>query len=255
MDTSPPTREQEADARAHDASTQHDQPTTPKDRNVHDPSMPTDAQDGKPPKTAPRACDDRIKAQKDKNERAARGYLQCAQKARDRQRQKETDGTLAPVRAWRRLTGTESADSARWRREAATDEAACARRATGVWASYSTPKDGDDYGLGPAPDTATKNAHRSERYERFVRALDRDSALDPLVNRAVIERYPWCVDMHLNAEEDDMRRIETARGRLWSLVNFEELPVVTTTKGWTDFNVGVCISDHAWRDYLAGVYY
>ncbi|QBZ81026.1 hypothetical protein pclt_cds_430 [Pandoravirus celtis] len=239
----------------HNMPMQHDQSNTAKGCDTDDPPAPTDAQDGKATKTAPQTYDDRIKAQKDKNERAARGYLQCAQKARDRQRQREADGTFAPARAWRRLTGTESADSARWRREAATDEAACASRARSAWASYSTPKDGDEYGLGPAPDTAAKNAHRSERYERLVRALDRDSTDVPLITRATIERYPWCVDMHLNAEEDETRRIAAANGRLWSLVNFEELPVVTTTKKWTNFNVGVCISDHAWRDYLAGVYY
>ncbi|AJF97970.1 hypothetical protein TW95_gp1236 [Pandoravirus inopinatum] len=253
MDTLPPTMEQEADA--HSAPMQHDRSNTPKERNADDPPAPTDAQGGKATKTTPQTYDDRIKAQKDKNERAARGYLQCAQKARDRQRQQEIDGTLAPARAWRRLMGTESADSARWRREAATEEAACASRARGAWASYSTPGDGDDYGLGPAPDTATKNAHRSERYQRLIHALDHDSTFDPLINRAAIERYPWCVDMHLNAEEDEMRRIAVANGRLWSLVNFKELPVVTTSKRWTDFHVGVCISDRAWRDHLAGVHY
>lgn len=196
-----------------------------------------------------------MKAQKVKIERTAHGYLQCAQRARDRQRQKETGGTLALTRAWRRLTGHESADGARWRREAAADESACARRAISAWASHSTPKDDDDYGLGPAPDTAAKNAHRSERYKRLVRALDRDTTFAPSAGRAAIERYPWCVDMHLNAEEDEMHRIATTNGRLWSLVDLDELPVVTTTKSWTNYNVGACISDHEWTDRLAGIHY
>lgn len=155
--------------------------------------------------------------------------------------------------------GTESADSARWRREAAADEAACARRAISTWASHSTTGDDDDQdndnGIGPAPDTAAKNAHRGERYERLVRALGRDRSFVPRIDRAAIERYPWCVDMHLNAEEDDMRRIAATNGRLWSAVYLGERPVAKTTKMWTDYNVGVCISDHDWRDHLAGIHY
>lgn len=247
-----------------------DRSNAPAEHDDGDSSAPADGQDDHAPKTASQTYWERIKAKKDKNERAARGYLWCAQKARDRQRQKEADGTSAPARAWRRLTGTESADSARWRREAAADEAACARRAVSTWASHSTTRDNadddddddgedddqdNDNGIGPAPDTAAKNAHRGERYERLVRALGRDRSFVPRIDRAVIERYPWCVDMHLNAEEDDMRRIAATNGRLWSAVYLGELPVVRTTKMWTDFRVGVCISDHDWRDHLAGIHY
>lgn len=78
--------------------------------------------------------DEATSQQRARNAEAARMYLDCASRARAQQ-QRDANTMPGPVRAWERLTGRESQETAARRREAARQEAACAERASAIWSS------------------------------------------------------------------------------------------------------------------------
>lgn len=198
------------------------------------------------------AHDEATSQQRTRNAEAARMYLDCANGARMRQR--DADTTPGPVRAWERLTGRESQATAARRREAARQEAACAERASAIWSSRSHGPREHGGTSGSCPDAATKNAHRSVRYNELVARLDRGRAGDEIESSVLIERYPWCVDRHLNEEEEALADHVSLDGRLWRIFTGTDDPIASGIKTWTDFDVSSCLVDHRWRDHLSGVH-
>nr|UDO47568.1 hypothetical protein [Pandoravirus massiliensis] len=188
--------------------------------------------------------------------RAARVYLRCASEARQRQSQDEARGAFTLGGAWHRLTGIESPEIAAYRRRAQKEEAACYRKAASVrysawWTESSDGIDnkGDD-GVDPVPDTSAKNAHRARRYERLASYLATQG-----ITKGDIEKYPWCVDGHLNREEEQLFQSRSKLGRLRRiLASDDSMPGAATTRRWTDFNIYVCIDDQRYADRMARMY-
>lgn len=198
--------------------------------------------------------DEATSQQRARNAGAAQMYLDCASRARAHQR--DADTTPGPVRAWERLTGSESQETATRRREAARQEAVCAERASAIWSSRAHPpkESSSSTTIGSCPDAATKNAHRSARYNRLISRLDNHSGASDKIDPALVNRYPWCVDKYLNAEEEALTEHASLDGRLWRLFTGTDEPVVSGIKAWTDFDVSACLVDHSWRDHLSGVH-
>ncbi|WBR14727.1 hypothetical protein pkur_cds_553 [Pandoravirus kuranda] len=184
--------------------------------------------------------------------RAARVYLQCATEARQRQREGEAHGVSTLAGAWHRLAGTETPEIAAHRRQAQTEEAACYRKAASVRDSpWWTKGDDDDAdaGVDTAPDTASKNAHRAARYERLASYLATQH-----ITESEIEKYPWCIDIHLNREEEQLFCSRSKLGRLQRIFTSDgSVPGAATTRRWTDFNVYLCIDDHQYADRMAAM--
>lgn len=182
--------------------------------------------------------------------RAARVYLRCATEARQRQGKAHAASTLRG--AWHRLTGIESPEIAAYRRRAQTEEAACYRKAASVRNSpWWTESDDDsgDVGVDPAPDTSAKNAHRAARYERSASYLANRG-----ITKSEIEKYPWCVDHHLNREEDQVFQSRSKLDPLRRILASDgSMPGAATTRRWTDFNIYVCIDNHQYADRMAAM--
>ncbi|WBR14728.1 hypothetical protein pkur_cds_554 [Pandoravirus kuranda] len=200
-------------------------------------------------------CDDvhgrATSQQRTRNAQAAQMYLDCASEARAQQRAADT--TPGPVRAWERLTGRESQATAARRREAARQEADCAKRASAIWSSRSLPPKGRVSAVGSCPDAATKNAHRSARYDELVARINRGRVkpdLDPLL----VERYPWCVDRYLNEEEEALAQRVGLDDRLWRVFTGTDDATTSGIKTWTEFDVSTCLAEHRWRDHMSGVH-
>ncbi|AVK77031.1 hypothetical protein pmac_cds_343 [Pandoravirus macleodensis] len=185
--------------------------------------------------------------------RAARFYLQCATEARQRQSQDEARGAFTLGGAWHRLTGIESPEIAAYRLRAETEEAACYRKAASVRNSPWWIESDDDNGAdvvvvdGPAPDTTAKNAHRAGRYERLASYLTTQR-----ITESEIEKYPWCIDRHLNREEEQLFQSRSKLGRLQRIfASDDSIPGADTTRRWTNFDIYVCIDNHRYADRMA----
>lgn len=224
----------------------------PRSSGVHaDDNQATLAQ---PTEAAPRhkrlTYQEMVDMKKEHAARAARVYLRCASEARQRQSQDEARGAFTLGGAWHRLTGIESLEIAAYRRRARTEEAACYRKAASVrdsaWWIESDDDSGDD-GVDPTPDTSAKNAHRAGRYERLASYLAAKG-----VTKGEIEKYPWCVDGHLNREEEQFFQSRSKLGRLRRiLASDDSMPGAATTRRWTDFDIYVCIDNQRYADRMA----